>query len=218
MHRGLTKVLHILCQPRTENFSRNELGQTPHSPKRSVFVFFANVANYGRPLIAEIFVRTQWWSTFNFLQIVSRKLLTNCFVRIKISYSSVRDLSYALNFHTARTVSHTLLYVHGFRMLLNFVLSAKSTKSTKLRQDPPLDLRFWSFLTFLHHGIEEVERHRQWKFHQNIQRRSWSNVPPKLLACIRFLYKVVHKNGRPRKFNRTREIEFHFFIAWTIFM
>ena len=28
-----------------------------------------------------------------------------------------------------------------------------------LRQDPPLDLSFWSFLTFLHHGIEEVERH-----------------------------------------------------------
>ena len=27
-----------------------------------------------------------------------------------------------------------------------------------LRQDP-LDLSFWSFLSFLHHGIEEVERH-----------------------------------------------------------
>ena len=27
-----------------------------------------------------------------------------------------------------------------------------------LRQDP-LDLSFWSFLTFLHHGIEEVKRH-----------------------------------------------------------
>ena len=24
---------------------------------------------------------------------------------------------------------------------------------------PPLDLSFWSFLTFLHHGIEKVERH-----------------------------------------------------------
>ena len=24
---------------------------------------------------------------------------------------------------------------------------------------PPLDLSFWSFLTFLHHGIEEIERH-----------------------------------------------------------
>ena len=28
-----------------------------------------------------------------------------------------------------------------------------------LRQDPRLDLSFWSFLTFLHHGIEEVKRH-----------------------------------------------------------
>ena len=24
---------------------------------------------------------------------------------------------------------------------------------------PPLDLSFWSYLTFLHHGIEEVERY-----------------------------------------------------------
>ena len=30
---------------------------------------------------------------------------------------------------------------------------------SNLRQDPPLDLSFWSFLTFLHHGIEDVERH-----------------------------------------------------------
>ena len=39
-----------------------------------------------------------------------------------------------------------------------------------------------------------------------------------LLACIRFLYEVVHKNGRLRKFNRAREIEFNFCTAWTIFM
>ena len=83
-----------------------------------------------------------------------------------------------------------------------------------LRQDPP-DLIFWSFLTFLHHGIEEVERNLPWKFHKKIQRKSWSNVPPKLLACIiRLLYKVVHTNGRLRKFNRAREIEFNFFIAF----
>ena len=56
------------------------------------------------------------------------------------------------------------------------------------------------------------------KFHKIFQRKSWSDVPPKLLASIRFLYKVVHKNGRLRKFNRAREIEFNFFIAWTIFM
>ena len=77
----------------------------------------------------------------------------------------------------------------------------------------PPDLSFWSFLTFLHHGIEEVERRLRC-----IQRKSWSNVPPKLLACIGFLYKVVHKIGHLRKFNCAREIEFNFFTAWTIFM
>ena len=88
-----------------------------------------------------------------------------------------------------------------------------------LRQDPPpLDLSFWSFLTFLHHGIEEVERHLLWKLYKKIRRKSWSNVPPKLLACLGFLYKVVHKIGRLRKFNRSREIEFNFLTAWTISM
>ena len=43
-------------------------------------------------------------------------------------------------------------------------------------------------------------------------------MPPKLLACIGFLYKVVHKIGRLRKFNRSREIEFNVFTAWTISM
>ena len=87
-----------------------------------------------------------------------------------------------------------------------------------IKAGPPLDLSFWSFLTFLHHGIEKVARHLLWKFHEKIQRKSWSNVPPKLLACIRFLYKVVHKIGRLRKFNRSREIEFNFFTAYTISM
>ena len=43
-------------------------------------------------------------------------------------------------------------------------------------------------------------------------------MPPKLLQCIRFLYKVVYKIGRLRKFNRAREIEFNFFTTRTIFM
>ena len=81
----------------------------------------------------------------------------------------------------------------------------------------PLDLSFWSFLTFLHHGIEEVEKHLLWKFHKKIRRKSWSNVPPKLLACIRFYTKLYTKSAL-QKFNRAREIEFNFFVAWTIFM
>ena len=55
-------------------------------------------------------------------------------VRVENSYCSVRELSYAINFRTARTVSRTLLCMHGFRMLLNFVLSAKSTKSMTLNR------------------------------------------------------------------------------------
>ena len=61
-----------------------------------------------------------------------------------------------------------------------------------------------------YHGIGEVVRHLLQEFHKKIQRKNWSNVSPKLLACVRFLYNVVHKNGRLRKFNRAREIEFNF--------
>ena len=71
---------------------------------------------------------------------------------------------------------------------------------------------------FLHHGIDEIKGHLLWKFYKNIRRENWSNVPPKLLACLRFLYKGVHKIGRLQKFNRSREIEFNFLTAWTIFM
>ena len=65
---------------------------------------------------------------------VGTTVIAEIFVRVKISHSSVGELSFATNFRTARTVSHTLLYMHGFRMLLNFVLSAESTKSTKLNR------------------------------------------------------------------------------------
>ena len=75
---------------------------------------------------------------------------------------------------------------------------------------------FWSFLTFLHHGIEKVEMHLVWKLHKKFKGKVGQIMPPKLLACIGFLYKVVHKIGQLRKFNRSREIEFNFFTAWTI--
>ena len=92
-----------------------------------------------------------------------------------------------------------------------FSLQKMAAKKSTIIVTLPLDLSFWSFLTFWHHGIEDVERHLLWKFHKKVQRKSWLNVPPKLLACIRFLYKVVHKIGRLRKFNCSREIEFNFF-------
>ena len=73
-----------------------------------------------------------------YLRNLDREILATVIVeiciRLKISYSGVRKLSYAIIFRTARTVSHTLLHVHGFRMRLNFVLSAESMKSTKLNR------------------------------------------------------------------------------------
>ena len=91
-------------------------------------------------------------------------------------------------------------------LLLLLCFSLRCSCCCLLKAGPPLDLSFWSFLPFLHHGIEEVERHLLWNFYKKIRRKSWSNVPPKLVACIGFLYKVVHKIGRPRKFNHARGI------------
>ena len=84
---------------------------------------------YERSAIPKI----QKFSAYEMFWIYSTEI-AEIFVRVKISYSSVRELSYAINYRTAMMVSHTLLYVHGFRMLLNFVLSAESTKSTKLNR------------------------------------------------------------------------------------
>ena len=43
-------------------------------------------------------------------------------------------------------------------------------------------------------------------------------MPRKLLVSLGFLYKVVHKIGRLRKFNRSREIELNFLTAWTTYL
>ena len=86
-----------------------------------------------------------------------------------------------------------------------------------LRQDATLYLGFWSFFTPLHYIVEKKGgRHPLWKPHEIIQMKSCLNVQPKLLACIGFLCKVVHKSGRLRKFNCAREIEFNFLTIWNI--
>ena len=54
--------------------------------------------------------------------------IAEIFVRVKILYSSVLELLCTINFRTARTVSHTLVCVHRFRVFPKFILSAKSTK------------------------------------------------------------------------------------------
>ena len=87
----------------------------------------------------------------------------------------------------------------------------------QLKAGPPW-FEFLVIFDFFCTMVSKKYRHLLWKLHKKIQSKSWSNVPPKLLACVRFLYKVVHKIGRLRKFNHAREIEFNFFTVWTIFM
>ena len=55
------------------------------------------------------------------------------FVPVKISYSSVRELLYAINFSTVRAVSHSLGYMHGFRILLKFRTFVLSVKVRNMR-------------------------------------------------------------------------------------
>ena len=88
------------------------------------------------------------------------------------------------------------------------------------RTPPPLIWVFWSFLTFLHHSIENLETHLLWKFHQKIQTKKLVKCATKVarLHNYKVSIQVVHKIGRLQKFNCARKIEFNFFTAWTIFM
>ena len=91
----------------------------------------------------------------------------------------------------------------------------------QLMAGPPLIWVF--FFHFWHSVCTMVKKNSRGIFCENFTKKfeaklNWSNVPPKLLACVRFLYKVVHKIGRLWMFNRAREIEFNFFTVWTIFM
>ena len=49
---------------------------------------------------------------------------------------------------------------------------------------------FWSLSKF------PLQRIFWWKPCEKLQWRSWYKIPSKLLGCIGFLYKVVHKTGR----------------------
>ena len=58
-------------------------------------------------------------------------VIAEIIVCVKFSYSGLLELSHTINFRIAGTGSHTLVCMHGFLVLLNFVLSAKSTKQMK---------------------------------------------------------------------------------------
>ena len=75
---------------------------------------------------------SQFLEAFVWLQSQNITVIAEIFVRVKSSYSTVHQISYTINVRTAVLVSCTLVHLHGFRMLLNFVLSTKSTKYAKL--------------------------------------------------------------------------------------
>ena len=82
---------------------------------------------------------------------------------------------------------------------------------------PPWFELFGQFLLFLHHGIEEAERHPLWKLHKNSKE--------KLVKCATEdarLYRVSLQSCTqyrpPSKFNHTRDIRFNFLTAWNISM
>ena len=82
-------------------------------------------------------------------------------------------------FPTFSEGSFWMLPMFLYPSLIHFdMLYCKVFCPSVLRQDPPppLDLSFWSFLTFLHHGIEEVKRHLLWKFYKK-------NSKEKLVKC-----------------------------------
>ena len=61
-------------------------------------------------------------------------------------------------FHSIDALSPLMLAYQGFALFAITSLELFYLLLLLLRQDP-LDLSFWSFLTFLHHGIEDVDRH-----------------------------------------------------------
>ena len=82
------------------------------------------------------------------------------------------------------------------KLLFLCSLDSKHNKQRKWQDPPPPPwFEVLVIFDFLHYRIEEVERHLLWKFHKKNQRKSWSNVPPKLLACIRFHTKLYTKSA-----------------------
>ena len=77
----------------------------------------------------------------------------------------VENVQYATNHK--RTFFYGWLRIVRFQRPLN--IASTFVLNNRLRQDPLLDLSFWSFLTFLHHGIEKVKRHLLGKFHKKFK-------------------------------------------------
>ena len=99
-------------------------------------------------------------------------------------------------------------FVHGgFRTKIKCILKIESKSENPQR--PAAERKFHAYERS---GVPRIRKFNAyiifWIYSKKIKRKSWSNSPPKLLACMGFLYKVVHKIGCLRKFNRSRKIEF----------
>ena len=84
-----------------------------------------------------------------------------------------------------------------------------------LKAGPPLDLSFWSFLTFFAPWYRRGREASSVKLFLKNSKETLVKCATEVarLHRVSMLYKVVHKIGRLRKFNRSHEIEFNFFTA-----
>ena len=78
--------------------------------------------------------------------------------------------------------------------IFHTVFTRGSLLKESLRQDP-LDLSFWSFLTFLHHGIEEGERHHLWKFHKKFKGKVGQMCHQSCSLALGFYTKLFTKSA-----------------------
>ena len=85
-------------------------------------------------------------------------------------------------------------------------------------QDHPLDLSFWSFLTFLHHGIEKVERHLLWNFIKKFERKVGQMCHRSCLLTRSFYTKLYTKSAVSESSIALGRLNLTFFTAWTNFM
>ena len=79
-----------------------------------------------------------------------------------------------------------------------------------LRQDPSLDLGFWSVLTFLHYGIEEAERHLLWRPHKKFREKVGQIYHRSCLSVLGFIQKCAQNRPSPKVQSRSRDWIEHF--------
>ena len=132
VHRGLTKVLRLLCQPRTDIFSRNELGQNP-LPQMTHFRFSQISLITDGPLVPRQKIKkieATFWkicpSSF-----ILRKPFSSNVIRKKVKFGKARchfRLFYVSKVITTAHAHKSGVIFHIFQDLSNKNLRPKMTK------------------------------------------------------------------------------------------